>query len=121
MAVKQNVFAFFSDDSVQAITATNQYWNGKTSRVDIQGAYNLNLANTKDGTAAFDDPVAPGQIINVIYTGAPATNATITVSPDPEGDADADVLTIGGGESATFMYLGFEDKFVVIGATGQSA
>jgi len=117
---RKNVFAFFSDDAPQDVTVTNTYWNGKTSRITLTGDINVNLANTADGTAEFEELIVPGQMIVVSNIGA-TDGATVTVTPDPQGDEDSDVVTITAGESATFMYLGFEDKFVVIGQTSTSA
>lgn len=86
----------------------------------MTGDINVNLANTSDGTAEHDPLIVPGQLVVVSNIGA-TDGATVTITPDPQGDADADVITITAGESVTCMYLGFEDKFVVIGQTTASA
>lgn len=114
MALRKNVFAFFSDDPVQAVTVTNTYWNGLTSRITVTGDINVNVSNTSDGTNEHESLITPGQMIVVSNVGA--TNAaTVTLSPAPFADDTQDVVTLSAGNSLTAMYLGFEDGFVLIG------
>ena len=105
----KNIFPIFIDADVQAIGASGA-WNGLTSRIDMNGAFELQKPSGVD--------VAPGTLVSVKNdTGG---NLTLTVTPDPFGDDEMDEIVLGDNVTQTLMFINETVGFLVLGTTSSS-
>lgn len=105
----KNIFPIFIDADVQAVGASGD-WNGLTSRIDMNGAFELQKPSGVD--------VAPGTLVSVKNdTGG---NLTLTLSPDPFGDDELDEIVLGDNVTQTVMFVNETVGFLVLGTTSSS-
>ena len=107
MAIKNlnRVFPIFLSGDEQAVGASGA-WNGLTSRIDMNGAFTLEVPSGVD--------VPNGTLVFVKNdTGGPLN---LTVSPDPFGDDELDVIAIADNNTVSLMYVNATIGFHPIGA-----
>ena len=106
MAIKNlnRVFPIFLDGDAQAVSAAGS-WNGLTSRIDMNGAFTLEVPSDVD--------VQNGALVFVKNDTGSALN--LTVSPDPFGDAELDRIAVADNNTVSLMYVNATIGFHPIG------
>ena len=100
----KHVFPLFLDGDIQTV-ASDGAWNGLTSRIELDGAFNLQVPSNV--------VVDPGTMVSMKNDTGSGIN--VTFNPDPFGDVDTNVEAVDNKTIYNVMYVSPEIGWIPLG------